>query len=599
MKKQSLLFNLILSTSLSTSCLAAEEETTVPRADLFLIATESQVKLQNQTLEYKVIDNDTIKVGNVVISSKNMNLSKKTPDELTFEAPLQFLVGATLILKDPHGKAIWSQVVADASQIETAANEDLSPASNLAKSGVFHLKDIGKVESQLAQNSYFSYCLYSETKMNRIQLCTPNYSLAQKEGIWQPVVLDSKRKEPFILVNGQEVNETGIIQFDKNIKTASLAALLTSGLSVELRTDFVPLELLDITYNQTEKSINLKAREKNSSKKKNPIWDTKVSLEDPFLFIEAAGQVPLRQLLTVNEQNLPVPSDRPTLINNPHRTYSSSLVVRIEERPKLSLNSRTAGDSIEIKSPEFLWTLNNLNIGYNKPHFLEIASDKKKFMGAYEVERGRGLELGLNLGGGSMTTTTTINNQSVSLSDSSTVFDLSVKKFYDGFFGMTTPTHYLRWGTQLAFSSHSYSTSKVKSSQMDLDLSYRLSPGFYMIDASTNLKLGIRSTSNAGPTQTTQSQWLGAKLSHEGPNSNFVRALGHFHAAEIGILPVCLTEACKGSMVIDASWQSRYTLSPKSYLSWKLMLELVQTKNDSTQSNNTSRDFQVGAGMLF
>lgn len=567
--------------------------------NFYIITPESQIKLLHQTMEFKVLDNDSIQVGNLILSAKNMRVYKKDPDAIIFEAPQQFLVGGTLILKDPHGKAIWSQTIVDPSEIVKGEETHSKETNAHLKSGLFYLQNSAEIEAQLAKNSFFTFCLFSETKTNRVQVCTPNYSLKQTNDSWEPVMINSERKEHTLFVNGSEVGENGVIQFDQNIKTASLTALLISGLSVELRSDFIPLQLMDATFNQANSTVNFKAREKTPGNKKSFPWEANVATSDSTLFVEAYGQVPLRQYLSINSQLIPTKAERPTLMTNNTKTYSSSMSVKFKGAEGLSFNTRTDGDAVDANGTDYEWTLNNLAIGYNKAHLLEIGINKKKLLGSYEVERAEGWDLGFALGGGNVSSLIKSGTVSRNNTDSSFRGDLYFQKYYDGLFGMTGPANLLRWGIAMSVGGQSFSSSKINVSNSELNLIYRLTSGFYYLQPSSSLQISYRNNSSSTTTTKTDLQWVGFKLSHDGPAIVPSKLLGSFHIAQLGLYPVCLSENCKGSSLINASWQSRYDLSKKSYWSWKALYESWQSKSSTITTTTSTVEIQGGMGFRF
>ncbi|MEY4617707.1 MAG: hypothetical protein RJB66_2667 [Pseudomonadota bacterium] len=569
--------------------------------NFYIIVTDKQIKFLNQTLEYKVIDNDSILVGDIVISTKNMQLFKKDPETMTFQAPMQFLVGGTLILKDPHGRAIWSQTIKDINEIEKVEEDRQKGSEGRTSSGLFYLHDVSAIEAQLAKNSFFTLCLFSESRVNRIQICTPNYTLKQKGDGWEPVLIKTVRKDHSLFVNGSEVGESGIIQFDQNIRTASLAAQLISGLSVEMRSDFVPLQLLDVTFNRANSSVNFKAREKIPGNKKAIPWEANVDTKESSLFIEAYGQVPLRQALSINTQMIPTQDQRPILLNNQTKTYSSSLTIKFKNADGLNLVTKTEGDTVETSGSEFEWTLNKIALGYNKAHLLEIGINKIKLLGSYEVERAEGWDLGLGLGGGSVGSSVKSETTTLSSSDNSFRGDLYFQKYFDGLLGMTGAANLLRWGTAMTFGAQAFSAAKTNSSFVDFDLIYRFTSGFYYVQPSTSLRVAYRSVTNSTASgRSTQNQWAGLKIAHDGPHQTTSILFGNFHSAQLGVYPACLNEECKGGSLVSASWQSRYNRNKKSYWSWKLIVEALQTKvNTTTTATTSTTELQGGLGFRF
>jgi hypothetical protein len=574
-------------------CLAAESM----ESQMYLLATQDQVKLLNQKLEYKVHNAQSIQVGNLLISTNNLKMTLDQEGKATLEGPLQFMVGGKLILKDPHGRALWSVDIDDPKQIQLVPPVAEDPPSVLRKDSARYLLEINsELEGLLLQNSFFSFCTFIETKVNRIQACSPTYSLDRSENKWNLQSLENAEKENVIIVNGTEVNEHGIIQFDQNIKTVSLAANLSSGLTVEVKTDFIELDLLDIFYDEEKSLVHLKLREQQDGKKKVYPWNSQISLKDPFLYIEALGQVPLRQELEINKQNLPLPADRPSLQQEINKTYASNIQLRFKKQAGIIISARNKGDKVKAEANEWIWEINNLKLGLNKPRLLNITANSKKIIGAYEIERARSWDLNLQFVGGSLSSKTAVADESFQASETSTGLRLQIQRYFEGFFDSTAPAHHLRWSGHFSYAQNTLAKSKIASTTMMMDLGYRFSENFHHRDPGSSVRWGLLSHSSAS---TDASLLMGIKLAHDGPNSFWNSLLGDAHETYLGIYPLCLNSNCKGTQVTMARWQSRYDWGDRAYWSWGLGAEQWSIKKGVTQTTMSLYDLSVVVGYEF
>jgi hypothetical protein len=113
-----------------TSCIGlAADDLSKNDTQLYFLATENQVKLLSQKLEYRALNTKSIQLGNLLISDDNMKLTQKDHSTVTLEGPLQFMAGGTLILKDPHGRAVWSTTVKDVSQLLLVPTNSAAPTN--------------------------------------------------------------------------------------------------------------------------------------------------------------------------------------------------------------------------------------------------------------------------------------------------------------------------------------------------------------------------------------------------------------------------------------------------------------------------------------
>lgn len=81
-------------------------------------------------------------------------------------------------------------------------------------------------------------------------------------------------------------------------------------------------------------------------------------LKNPSLYIEAYGQIPLKQELRINKELLPKSKERPTLEYNISKTYSSSIALNFKTQPNLKIKPKTKGDKTRKAGPK----LNGISI---------------------------------------------------------------------------------------------------------------------------------------------------------------------------------------------------------------------------------------------
>lgn len=574
---------------------------------LYFLATEDQVKLLDQKLEYHVLDKTSVQIGNMVISTNNAKLMIDAKENLIAVGPLQLMVGSTLIIKDPLGKALWSRTINSTADLQEDYIKDSNANKKNTEIGNYILDNIEDFNVQLKSNSIFSFCIFNETKNNRIQICTPTYALNYNNRKWSLRNPETSKKENTVIVNGVEVNEYGIIQFDKTVQSVALAINLTTGLFVEIKAVPIDLEVLDLSYDETQDDVQLKLREKNPEKKSSLPWITNISLKAPFLYIEAYGQIPLKQELRINKDLLPKSKARPTLEYNISKTYSSSITLNFKAHQNLKLKPATKGDQTKKEGSKIEWRLNNITSGFIKPHFVDIEWNKIKFIGAYEVERVPGWIVALEGGSGSasskLTTTATATNPSST--DTDTLVQMNVSKYFDSFFGLYHPSMHLRWSLHFQGSQRSYSKSKATTTDIEADLSYRLNENIHHTEASSSLRLstlsrGLKTSTGTGDLS---SQWLGLKWSHDGPH-NFqskiwTYLLGNNHEFQFSYFGACLNKDCKQTTVMNSFWQSRYGLTDNYFWSWKILWESMNAKTELFTQSTNQYEVILGLGTTF
>lgn len=574
---------------------------------LYFLATEDQIKLLDQKLEYHVLDKTSIQIGNMIISNNNIKLMIDAKENFVAVGPQQLMIGSTLIIKDPLGKALWSRRINSASELQEDLIKELQSSKNNTETGKFILDNVEGFNEQLKSNSIFSFCIYNESKNNRIQICTPTYALNYNNRKWSLRNPETSKKENTVIVNGVEVNEHGIIQFDKTVQSVAIAINLMSGLFVEIKAVPIDLEVLDLSYDETQDEVQLKLREKNPETKNSLPWITKVPLKNPSLYIEAYGQIPLKQELRINKDLLPKSKERPTLEFNISKTYSSSIVLNFKTQPNLKIKPKTKGDKTRKAGSKIEWHLNNIKTGLIKPHFLDIEWNQIKFIGAYEVERVPSWIVALEGGSGSASSkiTTSTPSTTISASDTDTLMQMNVSKYFDSFFGIYHPSMHLRWSLHLQGGQRSYSKSKSTSTDIEVDLSYRLNENFHHSETSSSLRLstlsrGLKTSTGTG---NLASQWLGLKWMHDGPhnfqNKLWTYLLGNSHELQFSYFGVCLNKDCKQTTLMNSFWQSRYDLKNDYFWSWKIQLESMSAKTDLFTQSTNQYEVILGIGTTF
>lgn len=570
--------------------LPASGRPTAGPSDFRLRPGLEEVKLLNQKLEYRVQEDSSIQIGNLLIAPNSIKLTVNNDGSATFVGPYQFMVGGTLLLKDPHGQALWTR--------SDLSNDDVEK-STLTQSKIlrneiarFRLKNFSNLEDKLSKNAFFSFCIFNETEKNRIQLCAPKYSLVRKKDKSNLTTLESKLQENEIIVNGTEVTEHGIIQFDKNINIASLAVSTLNGTTLDLRTEAIPVEILDIVSGMENSKVRLTIREKNKLRKRAIPWTSEISLAQSFFYIEAFGQAPLRQELSLDKESLPTDADRPTLLQGFPKTYSESTQVTFKESSKIKMTPKTPGDDVDDKTGNTEWTLRNITMGLNKPHLVTVSSRQKNFEGMLELERAPSWDITLSGAAGNFT----YKQAKITDRDSSSGLQINIQKYFDSFLGLSGPLNYMHWGLQLETAQRKLKEAESQISHHEVDLSYRLSSGFHHTEPSTSLRLSLRNDSSSA---SAHSQWLGLKITHEGLHEAGTILLGDGHEAMLAYYGLCLSDDCKNGTMQTIYWQSRYSFTEQAFWHWKIQGELTTLKKDEGSISQTYSELQLGLGFQF
>lgn len=590
-------FIFILIIQIKTFIFAKENNDTSP---FFFLTTENQVKLLSQKLEYRIIDNSSLQIGNLFISTKNLNISLDEKSRVHLEGPLQFMVGGKLIIKDPLGKALWEKQINKISSLTLIEGNESIPVTNQSNqklrnsSAQYQLGSFEDLQNIVKATSYFNFCIFIETPLSRIQTCSENYTLLyiSESKEWKLDKMHESESKNTALVNGTEVNEHGIIQFEKNINSISLAIRLASSLQVEIKAQSVPLELLDIYFEKTNSFFTLKLRDKSNQNPETNTWYSKIPLSDPFLYIEAFAQTPLRQELTIDKAAIPSIEDKPVLLSNNTKSYSEKLSLIILNKKKLKMIPQTKGDSLIKKGFTNQWTLRNLKTSEINEHQLNIESPNNKLLLGILIEKYSSWDLWIGLGQGTQTLSSTQNDK-----DSVQSYQFVLNKYLDDFFGYNR----LRWGLHLGYNQITFAKSKVISVNSNFDFSFRFNENFHHQNNSFSLRMSYLSSQSKlnESNLSLNSAWVGLKLNHDGENSYLTSFLGDYHDFSLGYYPSCLNKYCKNTTLLMSEWQSRYRFLNSYYWSWSIGYQESNTSINQESIKATLIQGHLGFGFEF
>ncbi len=592
----------VFNTLYASQARAAERST-----PFYFLTTDSQVKLLSQKLEYHILDKDLLQVGNLQISSKNMNITFDEKEGIQLVGPLQFMIGGILIIKDPLGKALWNKSIESPTQLTLSQANESSNSKILSNqqirndSGKYSFGSIEKLKEIVKETSFFNFCIFIETPSNRIQTCTEKYTLQKlsDKDSWKLTKMPEIDSKNVVLVNGTEVNEHGIIQFEKNINSISLAIRLASSLQVEIKTQAVQLSLLDIYYDKNSTYFTLKLNDKSNLNPETNSWYSKIPLNDPYLYIEAFGQAPFRQELSIEKDAIPSLDDKPLLIDSITKTYSDELNLELINKNQIKYKILNKGDRLKKTKSASIWTLRNLIKNEKNEHLLKLDSNNKSFMLGVSIEKEPSWVFALDLGTGNQSTIS--SEQKSHPNDAIQMFQFSLDKYFESFFGYTNSLNHLRWGFHTRFNQSTFKKSEITNDLSNMDLSYRFNENFHHRNDSTSLRLSYL-TSSAKSKQTNIKQkmtWAGLKIHHDGRNKFLKSLLGDFHDIGISYYPSCLTEECKNIVLLNIEWQNRYSINNNSFWSWTLGYQNSRNSSSAIKETTTTTFINLGIGFEY
>lgn len=567
--------------------------------NIYFPADKNGARLLSQKLEYQVINDDSIKLGNLLVNTADVKIElSNTSDEnpiFAFWGPAQLMRNSTLLIRDPTGRSIWTYKINNQELVENQ-NTDAKLRNNLA---AFHLKTTDpQMVKNLSNAIFFNYCVFYEDSNHRYNLCSKDYRLEKSNKSWILNPITSTKKDFIIQVNGTEVGQEGLIQLSEKISTISFSSRLATGLLLEFRTRNIPIEIIDSRWESETDYAELIIREKNLSDKFNlkNSWSAKVPFAQSYFFLEGESQIPLKQEVFFDEKP-PSEKVRPTLINHVFKTYSGSLSVDLKKAPETTIKAKTKGDTAKNRKAISNWDINNIKMDGSNTHYIEITNQNKKYLASYEVLRGLPWLTKLNLKSG-QGTSSVANNPSESLSGSGSEFDLIYHA--TTFFGSNANWCQLKWFTELNVQNLNYKSktgTKSKTQDQSLDFGYRFNYGFHHETASMGLSFGLLSRKTDSDSASSPS----FGVFYKNPNVNLF-AIGETFYTDFKFYPALQYSQTKltGSMM-HLQLESQYNFNKKVFWFWNFdyQSESLKSKIVDLSIKTQSTEFSLGIGGVF
>jgi hypothetical protein len=528
---------------------------------------KNKIKVLDQKLDFHLIDDESIRLGNLFLHKAGLTMELvKTNDNdylLRFKGPSKFMQSSQIILRDPNGRAAWKRDLKGETMQTQKGEQKIEGLINELR--VYEQKaDIENILSDLSEPVFFNYCLFNENETSRFNICSPDYRLVNDGRQWTLSQIKSKEIESKFIINGMEVGTEGQIQFSKEITSIAFTAKLLSGFLVEIKTREIPISLIDYEYQDESEFLLLKVRqgsaEETDSKKQE--WVSKVHINRPFFYIEAENQLALKQELYIDSKLFEQQS-RPKLVFAQPKTYNSSAEIDLKVKPNYALKALSKADKIEKAGETFTWKLGALKPGLNKPHYVEVNTDKKlSFQGAYDVVRGLPMETIFKI----RATQTKTSEES---KEGGVGGSLALNYYFTGV-AFTKPAdwNYLRWALFLEASVDNYQKEEQKKTISDrsVDLAYRFTPGLQNEDPTWGLSFGSLShayqISKNGIAITDKSTSPGVGLFFKNPDFSDA-LLGKAIFFRIKYHPSVIFEKLKNKTgsIFSFTWESRYQIS--------------------------------------
>ncbi|WP_413557526.1 hypothetical protein [Bdellovibrio sp. HCB209] len=462
------------------------------RKPMLFQASKNNLQVLPQRFEYTLMDEDRLKVGDILIDSTKVTFDLQEPTKngapyrVRFTWPADLLKDGELAIKNNAGKAIFTTRL-DQSNVKLSKNErdQENLRSDLASLTV-ELND-PKIVEDMKYLPFMTFCIYRQTDETQTYLCSKELYLSSQQGQLAVRPRSATKKTAQVEINGKVVGNQGIIYLNDRSESVSFKALTQTGAFLEIDTRMNEVDFKDVVQSENGQRMILTAsgaEPADGSKVRrlgDGSWQVVVSKERPLLYLKGDGDIPMRQEFYV-KGSIPPAKIRPTLsAKSVNKTYSSSVSMDgiASADTNMSADASDKDASFQEEGNQFKWTIKNLPAGKSTRHFLQVQTGSDSFMAGYDVERGNPFSAWL---GARYQTPSGIAFGS-----------LGFEWWFENFLGLNADAARLHWG--LIVSRDQHLTTNDDYPEIDLttaELVWRANPGFHLMDETWGLSIPVQ-----------------------------------------------------------------------------------------------------------
>lgn len=520
MKSFFILFFTLASLLLAAQPLMAQSKKTANLKPLLFQADKNNLQVLPQRFEYSLVDEDSLKVGNILIDTTKVafNLEqvpqKRGQYRFRFTWPAGLLKHGELAIKNNSGKAIFTSEITPEHTTVTKVKPEDEESDTQVDLAEFTSAILDK--ETLEDMKYFPYmvfCIYRESEETKIYLCSKELYLTSQADVLTIKPRSTSKRAAMVEINGKVVGNQGMIYLNDISENVSFKTQLQTGAFLEIETRMKSVDFKDVVSSPDDKRVTLTASgaEPVDAAKVKKIsdseWQIDISRSRPQIYLKGEGDIPMRQEFYIRG-NLPKEKDRPYLsAKSTTQTYSSELSFT-GVSPEGVTTKVDAKDSnaelVPTKKNQFQWTVREIEPGQKQRRYLNILSGEDTFVAGYDVARG--LPMALGMSGRFYTPSSTMYG------------NLDFQWWFEKFLGIGTDSCRFHWGMQLERNQHfSDVDGEVNADFTTAELMWRAAPGFHLQDETWGLSLPFQMVTAEGVSANTYG--LGAFMYQESPNA--------------------------------------------------------------------------------
>ncbi|WP_413293471.1 hypothetical protein ACLSU7_00015 [Bdellovibrio sp. HCB185ZH] len=537
------------------------------RKPMLFQASKNNLQVLPQRFEYTLMDEDRLKVGDILIDSTKVTFDLQAPTKndapykVRFTWPADLLKDGELAIKNNAGKAIFTTRL-DQENVKISKNErdQENLRSDLASLTV-ELKD-AKIVEDMKYLPFMTFCIYRQSDETQTYLCSKELYLSSQQGQLEVRPRSSSKRTAQVEINGKVVGNQGIIYLNDRSESVSFKALTQTGAFLEIATRMNDVDFKDAVQTENGQRIVLTASgadPADGSKVRrltDGSWQVVLSKERPLLYLKGDGDIPMRQEFYVRGAIAPA-KIRPTLSSKSvTKTYSSSVTLE-GSAPADVVVSGDGSDKDALfqgDGHQFNWTLSNLPSGKSTRHFLNVKSGSDNFMAGYDIERGNPFSAWL---GARYQTPSGI-----------ALGTMGFEWWFENFLGLHSEGTRLHWG--LAISRDQHLTTNDDYPEVDLttaELFWRASPGFHLQDETWGLSIPFQMVQ--GKDASTMVYGLGFFVQNQ-PTANWLKKMMEWSELKLQYFPSGTGDDFKVSNAYRLEGNGYYKFKKDFYLKYGL-----------------------------
>lgn len=394
--KKTNLFKKILIGSLISSIFVHAADT-----PLNFSAEHNNIQILPQKFEYTLLDESSIKLGDILIDSKSLNFQlefkQSNPNEVKviFSWPAGLLKEGELTLYNNYGKALIKEEITK-DKIQIIAGENTKDSLLRSEKATF-TTDYQEEEflEEIKYLPFLKFCIAKKDKSTKIELCSSELYVSSDDNKLTIKLRKSSQREAVVIINGKEAGDQGIIFLNDKNESINFKAQSESGALLEIITKLKPIDFKDVVISDDQKTIKFKGvggfpvKEEGVKKINDTTWEVSLPTEFPVFYVQGEGGMPMKQEFNIKGA-VPQEKMRSFLVSSlVEKTYSNSISLEarlpkgVSAKPKDPLST-----VIQKKNQRFTWNLLNLTPNTLNKRFLVTAAKDSEATIAYDIFRG-------------------------------------------------------------------------------------------------------------------------------------------------------------------------------------------------------------------